>query len=372
MAYLNAFEVLTSNFETITDEETFTKLVLSFRVSYLQDKSYRERLLLHRNPVSFQNSFLEELNLYLLQIQNRDEMRDADEVKKIYSYVPSVVTDIFNSNKKIKTCFQAIVTYCEVRSKEIRIVAVHMAEYKAINRIFRNVNLSVKKAVDKQTRVMKQKNFDLERRESHGKPYLKISLRPESDFEALAKYLENLSSVKNVNVTKQSSGRTDLTAYPERISNIEELESEISHALSDYFSEKASNRTLLNEIKAKPTREHSNISILANRMEQSFEQNDFAGVLHASASIFETMAKDIINSPTIQNQSLGGFFSKYRNESNLPKEILDYIFDIYSRRNTTPLAGHGSTSTPHINREEALVLKEMTIAFVRIEYGSKI
>ncbi len=94
----------------------------------------------------------------------------------------------------------------------------------------------------------------------------------------------------------------------------------------------------------------------------------FPSVLHASASIFETLAKDIVGTPTVQNEPLGGFFEKYRNDSLLPAAILDYIHESYKARNITPLAGHGSTETQKITKEESVVLAEMTKAFVKIEY----
>jgi len=113
--------------------------------------------------------------------------------------------------------------------------------------------------------------------------------------------------------------------------------------------------------------EHHNIRLLVNRMDTSIERNDPAAVLHASASVFETLAKDIVNIESIQNQTLGGFFDRYRNDSELPAEILDYILEIYGRRNSEPLAGHGSTQPTNITQKEAVILAEMTRAFVRIE-----
>jgi hypothetical protein len=113
---------------------------------------------------------------------------------------------------------------------------------------------------------------------------------------------------------------------------------------------------------------HPNISILISRMDTALSQGDYAGVLHASASIFETMAKDVVGIPTVQNQTLKAFFGRYRKESGLPEEILDYILSIYESRNVTPLAGHGSTDTPTVTRKTAIALSEMSKAFVRIEY----
>jgi hypothetical protein len=115
--------------------------------------------------------------------------------------------------------------------------------------------------------------------------------------------------------------------------------------------------------------EHVNIRYLAKRMDDAFRRDDFAGVLLASSHIFETMAKDIVGIPTVQNETLKGFFDRYRKDSGLPAEILDYILSIYNARNTTPLAGHGSTQTPNLTKETAIILRAMTIAFVSIEYA---
>ncbi|MDD2982263.1 MAG: hypothetical protein PHQ74_02640 [Crocinitomicaceae bacterium] len=114
--------------------------------------------------------------------------------------------------------------------------------------------------------------------------------------------------------------------------------------------------------------EHVNIRTLVARMDSAFENDDFANVLHASASIFEVMAKDIIGITSIQEQTLKSFFERYRNDSKLPAEILDYILKTYDSRNSTALAGHGSLSIPDITKEQAIILNEMTKAFVRIEY----
>lgn len=115
---------------------------------------------------------------------------------------------------------------------------------------------------------------------------------------------------------------------------------------------------------------HPNIQVLLNRMENELSRDDYSGVLHASASVFETMAKDITGIPAVQNQTLKGFFERYRQDSSLPDEILDYILDVYESRNTSPLAGHGSTQQPNISKRNAIVLSEITKALVKIEYRS--
>jgi hypothetical protein len=125
----------------------------------------------------------------------------------------------------------------------------------------------------------------------------------------------------------------------------------------------------LKELEEKePVAEHVNIRVLVHRMDTAREAEDYAGVLHASASIFETLAKDIVGIATVQDKTLKGFFDRYRKDSALPDAFLDYILETYERRNVTPLAGHGSTAIPAITKEQSIILAEMTKAFVRSEY----
>ena len=145
--------------------------------------------------------------------------------------------------------------------------------------------------------------------------------------------------------------------------------------LSFHFSESGNldNRRVkvemspIEDIEDTTTDEHPNIRLLINRMNTAIENADPPGVLHTSASIFETMAKDIASIDSIQDQPMASFFDRYRKDSGLPAEILDYILSIYKRRNTEPLAGHGSTKPSNITIAEAVILAEMTRAFVRIE-----
>jgi hypothetical protein len=113
---------------------------------------------------------------------------------------------------------------------------------------------------------------------------------------------------------------------------------------------------------------HANIHFLIERMDSDLHREDYAGVLHCSASIFETMGKDIVGIPSVQTQTLKSFFERYRKDSALPQEILDYIVSVYEKRNVTPLAGHGSIQKPAISKQEAVFLVELTKAFVNIEY----
>jgi len=116
---------------------------------------------------------------------------------------------------------------------------------------------------------------------------------------------------------------------------------------------------------------HPNIVTLLQRMDDALKRKDYAGVLHSSASIFETLAKEVVGISSVQNQTLKSFFERYRKDSGLPNEVLNYILSVYDSRSSVPLAGHGHTAIPEISFETAIILSEMTKAFVSIEYKLK-
>lgn len=116
---------------------------------------------------------------------------------------------------------------------------------------------------------------------------------------------------------------------------------------------------------------HSNVVALIGRMEQCLENDDPSGVLHAAANILETTAKDLVKSSSIENQTLGSFIGKYKKESTLPNEIKDIVGKIYNLRSKMPLSGHGSTSAPNMDMQDAIVIAATTKFIVEIEYRTK-
>ncbi len=113
--------------------------------------------------------------------------------------------------------------------------------------------------------------------------------------------------------------------------------------------------------------EHTNMRKLFDRMDRALEAQDWPLAVHTAASVFETLAKSVVTNPNVQSQSLGSWFQLYRNHSNLSDAILDEIKDIFDRRNTTPLAGHGSMADPSTTEEEARTMRELTRTIVRLE-----
>ncbi|MEM7738335.1 MAG: hypothetical protein AAF267_21370, partial [Deinococcota bacterium] len=112
---------------------------------------------------------------------------------------------------------------------------------------------------------------------------------------------------------------------------------------------------------------HENISVLVGRMNLLLDNADYSGVLHASASAFEVLAKEVCGD-LVDNKPLGKFFKTYREKSQLSDEILNYINKIYIKRGDNSLAGHGKLKSSNITREEAVIIMNFTKAIIRIEY----
>lgn len=128
----------------------------------------------------------------------------------------------------------------------------------------------------------------------------------------------------------------------------------------------------IGEIDTDVAKDTPNISALVSRLDFAYSEKDYPNVLHTSASIFETIAKDVCNNPNLENKPLGSFFAAYKKKSLIPDAMLDYILNVYNKRNTEPTAGHGATTLPTITQKEASVLKNLTKAILLIEQEVKV
>ncbi len=111
-----------------------------------------------------------------------------------------------------------------------------------------------------------------------------------------------------------------------------------------------------------------NLRTILRRMDSYLNDEDYAAVLLNSAMAIEFISKQIYGSSKIYNQSFGSYFEGYKNKTTLPEPIIDWMLQIYKRRNTEPLASHGSPLHPSITCEEASLIAEMTKAFIRYEF----
>ncbi|WP_350326501.1 hypothetical protein [Pectobacterium aroidearum] len=192
---------------------------------------------------------------------------------------------------------------------------------------------------------------------------------PEISFKYLHYYADYMH--KYIDEIDQDTGR--------RISEKDNLENDWKHIWMsvnpkfyldcDVFeSVKQFNENLGNDYL---NRLHPNIIQQIDRMNNCLDANDPAGALHAASNILETMAKETTQNPNVLNKPLGSFFEQFRKTSNLPKNLIDAVKDIYDLRNKLPTAGHGSLNKPELTMVEAIAIAAMTKAILEIEYRSK-
>ncbi len=141
MVYSDAYAILQNieAGETIT-EEFFNQLQIQIRNNYLEAKDYHNRLAIHRRPIELKNEILNDLRPYFHVIQDRAEMRDHDEERKSSGYVPTKVGDLWRADKRIKSLYNAVKAYCDLRNKDFNTIAVHIAEYRSLTKMYWNVD----------------------------------------------------------------------------------------------------------------------------------------------------------------------------------------------------------------------------------------
>lgn len=141
MVYSDAYAILQNidACETIS-EDFFNRLQIQIRNNYLEAKDYHNRLEIHRHPIELKNEILNDLRTYFQEIQNRADMRDINEERKISGYVPTKVGDIWRADKRLRSLYNAVKAYCELRSKDFNTIAVHIAEYRSLTKMYWNID----------------------------------------------------------------------------------------------------------------------------------------------------------------------------------------------------------------------------------------
>lgn len=79
-------------------------------------------------------------------------------------------------------------------------------------------------------------DYIITHREAFNKPYLKVELKDNNQLEIIQKLLKELQTIKNINITKNK--RTDMTVYPAKFYEPNEVEEEIIVQLDSFFNSK--------------------------------------------------------------------------------------------------------------------------------------
>ena len=151
--YLNGVD---SN--SLISEDQFYKAINDFQLSYLGKENYVQRLQRHRNPEEVCNDVLRKLYAYDNAIQERPEMRFQDNTT--YGYVPSVIKDLWQTDKHLKSLYRTVQHYCEQESKDFNTIAIHIAEFRAIVRLGARIRRQIRKSKAALTSSKTEYTFD--------------------------------------------------------------------------------------------------------------------------------------------------------------------------------------------------------------------
>lgn len=186
---MDAYQLLTKlDISEPLTQAGFDALVVRFRKVFLEEKRYTEKLVAHRRPQEFLEELRREVADRLQAIQQRPEMRDFD--GKTAGCVPSVVKQIWIEDKNLRTCFAALEGYCQLRGAEILTTGFHLAEYKAMDRLFRLLSRSPKAktlTVPKPTRRKTSIGFS----SRYYEPFMTLSRMVDADHYLPTRYNED-------------------------------------------------------------------------------------------------------------------------------------------------------------------------------------
>jgi hypothetical protein len=244
----------------LIDEETFYQLIIEFQNSYLQNSDYQQRVLRHRDTEEVSQDLLKQLYDYDHAIQYRPDMRDDDEVNKTFSFIPSVIKEMWKSDKHLKTLYRTVQAYCQLRNKDFNTIAVHIAEFRAIIRLeararrdIRRYQASEEKLLVKYTfedwlknRFYQEKGNSCEFVANDSENYLELVSAGKMTMEDLNKIQAAQQLAYNYLIDR--SLRLNEQQFSEQTKNSQDVKQVIAEEMDKigkYFNE---NVTILNEV----------------------------------------------------------------------------------------------------------------------------
>jgi HJR/Mrr/RecB family endonuclease len=118
------------------NEQGFTKLIIEFKNSFLAKRNFKENLAIHRKPSEYLEESLQQSYHDLQIIGQREEMKDIETKNgsTSHGYVYSKIRLIWEVDKRLNL-YRAIKAYCQQTGKDFNTIAVHMAEYRGLEKV---------------------------------------------------------------------------------------------------------------------------------------------------------------------------------------------------------------------------------------------
>jgi hypothetical protein len=133
---MTAYDVLKEieNHDALTEVQ-FYQLIADFKLAYLSENEYTERIKNHRQPIDLIGEFWQDIFRKADAIQYREEMKDYDSIKKMSGYVPTKIIDLWINDKRLKSLYNCVIQYCFLTGKNPVTIGTHIAEYRALVRL---------------------------------------------------------------------------------------------------------------------------------------------------------------------------------------------------------------------------------------------
>jgi len=211
------------------------------------------------------------------------------------------------------------------------------------------------------------KNFDTEIRESNGNKYLKVFLKDISIINEVQEQIQNLQSVKNVNISESHSKNNPLltlTIYPNRVFSVDEMQIEVINFLTNYFSGKSH---IIEQSVIKETQEllinYPASQKIFNEAMSKYKQKIYQrNVLDDMRLSLELFLKEILkNQKSLENQLSD--IGKFQKEKGLSSEFIGMfkkLLDYYTKYQNNHVKHNDN-----VNPTEIDMVINLTVLFMK-------
>ncbi len=97
------------------------------------ETDFKNRLEKHRKLIEFLNQVLHDLYDTIRAIQSQPEMIDTDGSR--YGYVTTSINILWEEDKSLRSLYATIQEYSQIGNKDFNTIAIHIAEYRAVNKL---------------------------------------------------------------------------------------------------------------------------------------------------------------------------------------------------------------------------------------------
>ncbi len=326
---MDAYQLLNQTPMKPLTQEVFDAVTVRFRKAFLEKAAYVGRLRVHRKPAEFREELRHEVASNMQAILQRPEMRHVDREKNSSGYVPVAVKAVWVQDKNLRTCFAALKVYCKVHNADIEVIGIHLAEYKAMDRLFRLLG-RVPKKVNRVTMLPQVKKSGIGFSSRYYEPFQMLSRIIDGDNYLPTHYNDDKQSISFAYLYRNYSNTL------EPVSLAREIIEKIKKFLSDNLYRTEEIKLLIQELLplalSFSERSVNSMGQWADRATLNGD-HEYATELRQTVNVMLTARKFIY-------QDLLDYYNKLYDEQTTPKiimkskeQIQELVFDQFRDAN---------------------------------------